>query len=198
MPHFSMLLGGRLISVIPNASWELRWPTIEDLFISAIGTIDADKVQVLEMALGRLPADDATTGRLCWPPFVLNLHAAFARYAVRLWPTGPLAIAESPHADEGTIVRVLNNVLCPAHGADRFSSRLQARTVDALVRAERIGDPVLTFWAAMGHSARLPACAGDIREVDRCIEIHGSMAQKGSTNRSSTGVHKLWTSASVR
>ena len=41
-----------------------------------------------------------------------------------------------------------------------------------LSRAERVGDPVLLFWAR--HQRHIAAaCAGDIDEVDRCLEILG-------------------------
>ena len=49
------------------------------------------------------------------------------------------------------------------------------RSADALARAEKIGDPVLLFWAA--SLRRLgAACSGDIAEVDRCDELAGSLA----------------------
>ena len=143
-------------------------------FYSAIGTIDADKVQVLEMALGRLPAEDANRA-LVLATLCAELAHGSSLDRRQALAAEALAIAESS-ADEGTIVRVLNNVFVPLM-VPPLLEQTTARTVDALVRAERIGDPVLTFWAAMWR-ASIAACAGDIREVDRCIEIHGSMAQK--------------------
>ena len=50
------------------------------------------------------------------------------------------------------------------------------RTADALVRAERIGDPVQLFWAAQWR-AEAAARAGDIDEMDRCIALNGAMAE---------------------
>ena len=47
-------------------------------------------------------------------------------------------------------------------------------TADALVRAERVGDPVLLFWATQWR-AEAAARAGDIDEMDRCIDIRGSL-----------------------
>ena len=50
-------------------------------------------------------------------------------------------------------------------------------TEDALVRAERVGDPVLLFL--MAHSRATAAfLAGDIDEMDRCIEIMCTLAEQ--------------------
>jgi tetratricopeptide (TPR) repeat protein len=51
----------------------------------------------------------------------------------------------------------------------------QARAAEGLVRAERIGDPVLLFWAAQWRS-EAAARTGDLDEMDRCIAIHEAMA----------------------
>lgn len=45
------------------------------------------------------------------------------------------------------------------------------------MRAERIDDPVLLFWAAQWR-AESAARAGDLDEMDRCIAIHGAMVQR--------------------
>jgi tetratricopeptide (TPR) repeat protein len=50
-------------------------------------------------------------------------------------------------------------------------------TADALLRAERLGDPVLLFSAAeMRHIAAV--LSADIDEADRCLEIMGSLAER--------------------
>ena len=50
-------------------------------------------------------------------------------------------------------------------------------TADALVRAERVGDPVLLFLGGTSRATRRSR-AGDIDEMDRCIEIMGSLAEQ--------------------
>ena len=52
-----------------------------------------------------------------------------------------------------------------------------AWSAEALRRAERVGDPVLLFWAAR-HRAGAAARAGDIDEMDRCFDIVGSLAEQ--------------------
>ena len=68
----------------------------------------------------------------------------------------------------------LNHIAYPLQVPSQCGQTL-ARTADALVRAERVGDPALLFPAAyFRYSAA--AAAGDIDEVDRCYEIIGSTA----------------------
>ena len=133
-------------------------------WLSAAGAVDTEKVEVLELALDRIAADDPdralVLATLCQE---LNFgerdrRDALAREAV--------AIARKS-GDDVTIVRVLNGVHDPAN-------LLQALdwSADALLRAERIGDPVLLFLAADRRFSA--AClAGNIDEADRCLEIMG-------------------------
>ena len=86
-----------------------------------------------------------------------------------------LAIAASS-GDDATIARVVNQVLFPLLVPSMFEQQL-TWTADALARAERVGDPVLLFL--MAHSrATAVFLAGDIDEMDRCIEIMCSLADQ--------------------
>jgi class 3 adenylate cyclase len=139
-------------------------------WVTEPGVVDADKVEILELALDRVSADDPDRAlvlvTLCQElqfSETLGRREALAHEAV--------AIARNS-GDDATIVRVFNSV--------SFSAPLPqalAWSADALVRAERIGDPVLLFLVADGRlfaSSR----AGDIDEVDRCLEIMGSTVEK--------------------
>ncbi len=86
-----------------------------------------------------------------------------------------LAIAESS-GDDATIVRVLNQVILPSLVPTLLEQTL-ARTADAMVRAERLGDPVLLFFAAHARATSV-FLAGDIDEMDRCIEIMCALAEQ--------------------
>jgi len=143
-------------------------------FYSVLGAIDADKVEVLQMALDLLSSDHpdralvlATLCSELTHGSPLERRQALADEAI--------TIAESC-GDDATIVRVLNHVFLPLT-VPSLLRQLLTRTADALVRAERVGDPVLMFWAAQWR-AETAARAGDIGEMDRCIEIHGSMAEQ--------------------
>ena len=141
---------------------------------SATGAIDAAKVEVLELALDRLSAktvDRAVVlATLCAELTVgvpLDRRQALADEA--------LAIAESS-GDDAIVVRVLNLVFFPLMVPSLLEQTL-ARTADALVRAERVGDPVLLYFAARWRSYAAVS-AGDIDEMDRCGEIMGSLAEQ--------------------
>jgi class 3 adenylate cyclase/tetratricopeptide (TPR) repeat protein len=136
-------------------------------WVSAAGAIDTEKVEMLELALDRIAADD--------PDRVLVLatlcqELSFGRRDRRdALARDAVAIARNS-GDDATIVRVLNGA---------FDSLDLSEALDwseeALARAERIGDPVLLFLAA---DRRLTAVsqAGDSEGADRCLEIMGSMA----------------------
>jgi tetratricopeptide (TPR) repeat protein len=143
-------------------------------FVSAIGSIDADKVEILEMVLERLSTEDPdralVLATLCSELAMgspLDRRQALANEAI--------AIAESS-GDDATIVRVLNHIFIPLLVPSLLEQSL-ARTADALIRAERIGDPILlnstAAWRAFAASR-----AGDIDEMDRCLEIAGSLVNQ--------------------
>ena len=78
--------------------------------------------------------------------------------------------------DDATIVRVLNDVSCPL--ACRSCSRKSLeRSAEALQRAERLGDPVLLFWAAAPRAV-IAISAGDVAEMERCFAIAWSLAER--------------------
>jgi len=138
-------------------------------WLSAAGAVDTEKVEVLELALDRSAADDPdralVLATLCQE---LNFgerdrRDALAREAV--------AIARKS-GDDVTIVRVLNGVHDPVNLGQALDW-----SADALLRAERIGDPVLLFLAADRRFSA--AClAGNIDEADRCLEIMELTAER--------------------
>ena len=141
---------------------------------SSIEGIDAEKVEILETALGRLPIDDPDRAfvlatlcqELTWGS-PLERRQALADEA--------LAIAESS-GDDATIVRVSNHLGDPLHIPPLLAQSL-ARTADALTRAQRLGDPVLLFFAA-GYRAMIAPCSGDVDEMDRCLEIEATVVDQ--------------------
>ena len=143
-----------------------------DRGFSVLGNVDADKVEILELALGRLPEyhpDRALVlAKLCEALTYgspLERRQALADEAI--------AIAEAS-GDDATMVRVLNDISYPLLVPQLLEQSL-SHSADAMARAERLGDPVLTFWAAsQRHTAA--ACSGNIDEVDRCLEILGELA----------------------
>jgi class 3 adenylate cyclase len=143
-------------------------------FYSAVGAIDADKVAILEMALDRLTTDNPDRA-LVLATLCSELAHGSPLDRRQTLADEAVAIAESS-GDEAIIVRALNHLYIPLQVPSLLELQL-ARTTDALVRAQRIGDPVLLFWAAWWR-AETAARAGDIDEMDHCIEIQGSMAEQ--------------------
>ena len=131
---------------------------------SAAGSLDEEKVEILELALERISADDPdrvlVLATLCQE---LNFGTRDLRDALS---NEAVAIARNS-GDEATIVRVFNSVFSPVH-----LSQALASSTDALVRAERLGDPVLLFLAADRRFCAA-SLVGDIDEADRCLEIMG-------------------------
>jgi hypothetical protein len=107
-------------------------------FFSSAGSIDTDKVEILEMALDRLPADHTDRalvlatlcGELTWGS-PLERRRALADQA--------LGIAESS-GDDKIIVRVMYQVQPPLRVPELLDASL-AQIADTLERAERVGDP---------------------------------------------------------
>ena len=143
-------------------------------FYSLLGAIDDDKIEILEMALDRLSADN-TDRALVLAALCSELTFGSPLERRRALADEALAIAESS-GDDAIIVRVLNNVFLPLL-VPPLKEQLLFRTIDALVRAERVGDPVLQFWAASWRAVAA-AFAGDIDEVDRCAEIRESLTER--------------------
>ena len=118
----------------PSGSWPPPWPTTGACFSSA-GIIDADKVEILELALERLAADDPDRA------LVLATLCAELTYGSPLERRQALAdeaiaIAEAS-GDDATIVRVLNHVSFPLCVPPLLEQSL-ARSADAL-RSGRAG-----------------------------------------------------------
>ncbi len=142
-------------------------------FYSAVGATDSEKVDVLESALSGLPDQ------------VPERALVLATLCSELAHGSPLerrqALAEEAESianlsgDDTTCVRVLNHLYVPLQVPQLLGPAL-TRTTDALLRAERLGDPALLYWAAMWRY-ETAARAGDIDELDRCLEIHGAMAE---------------------
>jgi class 3 adenylate cyclase len=157
-------------------------------FFSAMGAIDGERVSVLELALERLsderPQRALVLSQLCQELTYgspLEHRLALAEQA--------LTIAEASD-DDSLLVRVINDIVLPLR-VPSLLDRTANWTAEAVTRAERLGDPVLLFWA---HTFRtgVAACLGDIRELDRSIE----MVQRLADHINQSTFH--WISSCVR
>jgi class 3 adenylate cyclase/tetratricopeptide (TPR) repeat protein len=143
-------------------------------FLSNIAAIDSEKVEVLETALARLP-DDTPDRALVLAALCAELAYGSSLERRKALADEAIAIAESS-GDDAVIVRVLNDVSIPLE-VPSLQEEWLTRTADALTRAERVGDPVMLFWAA-NLRVRAAFSAGHIGEADRCIEMQGLLVEQ--------------------
>jgi class 3 adenylate cyclase len=143
-------------------------------YVSNNNITDTDKIEVLETALSRLPADDPDRAMVL---ATLCSELSYGSPLERLQALADeaLAIAESS-GDDATIVRVINHLILPSLVPSQLQQSL-ARTADAMERAERLADPMLLFFAALAQATTVFQ-AGDIDEMDRCIEIMRALAKQ--------------------
>jgi ATP/maltotriose-dependent transcriptional regulator MalT len=129
---------------------------------------------MLERALVLLPSDDSDRA-LVLASLCAELTYGSSLERRQALADGAVAIAESS-SDDAVMVRVINHVGYPLRVPPLLEQSL-AWSADALLRAERLGDPVLLLWAASGR-ALAAGLAGDIDEMDRCLEIGGARAEQ--------------------
>ncbi len=141
---------------------------------AAGGVIDTDKVEILEMALARLSGDNPDRA-LVLAELCEELTYGSPLERRRVLADEALALAETS-GDDATIVRVLNHISYPLLVPSGLEQAL-ARSADALARAVQLGDPVLLLGALIRRQYGA-ACAGDIDELDRCLELAGSLADQ--------------------
>ncbi len=141
---------------------------------STLTDIDTEKVDVLETALALLP-DDHHARALVLANLCQELTFASSLERRRALADEAVALAEAT-ANDAIIVRVLCQICNPLRVPHLLAQDL-AWTADALARAERIGDPVLLFWAASRRNS-VAGCVGNVEEMDRCLAITESLADQ--------------------
>lgn len=141
---------------------------------STSGACDSEKVAQLEMALEHLPPDAADRA------LVLGLLCSELAFGTtlehrRALSAEALSIARAL-GDDAIIVRIQNQMAFSLAVPSLLKSSLEW-TCDALVRAERLGDPLQLYFAAMYRAtAAVRAC--DIAEADRCFAIAGRLVRQ--------------------
>ncbi|PKP95234.1 MAG: hypothetical protein CVT75_02850 [Alphaproteobacteria bacterium HGW-Alphaproteobacteria-14] len=141
---------------------------------STSGAADAEKVAQLELALQRLPPGVVDRARVLG---LLLSELAFGTTLEhrRALSEEALAIARDC-ADEATLVRIQNQMAFSLAVPSLVKQSLEW-TADALARAQRLGDPLQLYFAAMYRAtAAVRAC--DIVEADRCYAIAQELVRK--------------------
>lgn len=141
---------------------------------STSGESDSEKVAQLELALEQLPVGGADRalilGLLCSElafGTTLEYRRALSQEA--------LSIARAL-GDDAILVRIQNQMAFSLGVPSLLKASLEW-TADALTRAQRLGDPLQLYFAAMYRAtAAVRAC--DIAEADRCLAIAGQLVQQ--------------------
>lgn len=141
---------------------------------STSGAADAEKVAQLELALAQLPAGVADRA------LVLGLLCSELAFGTtlerrRALSEEALSIARTL-GDDAIMVRIQNQLAFSLAVPSLLKSSLEW-TRDALTRAERLGDPLQLYFAAMYRAtAAVRAC--DIAEADRCFAIAEQLVRR--------------------
>jgi class 3 adenylate cyclase len=143
-------------------------------FATSAGRVDADKVEVLEMALARLAADHSDRALVLATLCSELTYGSTIEHRQALADEA-LAIAEAS-GDDAVVVRVLTHLATSLCGPSQLE-RLRTWTADALVRAERIGDPALLVGAAT-WCVTVAAFSADTDEMDRHLEMMGPLVEQ--------------------
>ena len=141
-------------------------------YYSTASAIDTDKVEMLEMALDRLTTDNPdralVLATLC-SELPTGAHSNAGRpWPMRRWPSPSPRVTMPPSC--------ACSITSPIPLRCLLLEQALAWTADALVRAERVGDPVLLFWA---HSLASRGCCrgrGHRRDGPLHRDHRGSLA----------------------
>jgi tetratricopeptide (TPR) repeat protein len=142
-------------------------------FFSAIGTIDTAKIEILEMALDRL-SRDSTDRALVLASLCAELAVGGILDRRQVLANEAIAVATST-GDDAALLRVYNLVHVPLAVPPLIEQSL-IRSADALELAERVGDPVLLFFA-LGFRVANMVMAGMLDESRDYFEAQGSVAE---------------------
>lgn len=138
---------------------------------TSAGAVDTDKVEVLETALAHLPGPHPDRARLL---ATLCSELAFGAPLERRQALADEAVAIAEACGDDSVIVWVNRIFDPLFVPSLLEER-RTQSADALARAERIGDPFVLFLAA-GYVVIAAGAAGDIDEIDRCLEIMRSAA----------------------
>ncbi len=143
-------------------------------FYSAVGSADTERIDALERALAKVERDHPDRALVLATLCSELTHGSSLEQRLSLAEEA-IAIARRS-GDDAVMVRVLNHLHIPLQ-VPSMLERTEAWTAEGLELAERVGDPVLVFWAAQWR-VESAARRGDIDELDRCLVIHGDMAEE--------------------
>jgi class 3 adenylate cyclase len=143
-------------------------------YFSALGKVDTDRVDTLELAIEAL-REECPDRALLLASLCSELTYGSSLERRRSLAAEAEAIAHRMD-DDTTVVRVQNLLAVPLDVPPLLDECL-ARSREALERSRSIGDPVLVYWANALH-ALAAARSSDVEQHDRCLDVMGSLAEQ--------------------
>ncbi len=142
--------------------------------VSGMGMVDQERIDVLEKALDAQGDTDTSQHALLLATLAAEL--SFTEDAGRFVTLAIDAEAMARRiGDEAPLLRVLNLAFLPLWWPENFARTMSA-TEEALELADRVGDPVAKFWAAM-HRTIAMANAVDRAGMDAALALASSLAE---------------------
>ncbi|HUQ51715.1 MAG TPA: AAA family ATPase, partial [Gammaproteobacteria bacterium] len=117
--------------------------------VSSVGAVDGERIAMLEAALDAIGNDDTPERARLLATLAAELPFNGDHERVCAIATDAEAVARRL-GDDATLVAVLNLTALPLWVPDNFT-RSVAASQEALTLADRLGDPVAAFWAAMNR-----------------------------------------------
>ena len=143
--------------------------------VSNIGALDEERIGMLERALAAVAGADSREQALLLAALAAELPSAGDLRRGRALGADAEAMARRL-GDHETLLRVLNLTFLPRWTPDGFA-RTVAASQEALTLAERVGDPVARFWAAL-NATYATASSADRAGIDAALELASSLARE--------------------
>ncbi len=143
-------------------------------YFSTTGSIDDERVTVLEAAIRDAPPGDPRRAQL------LALLAAELLWSAdherrKALSDEAVELARSA-GDREALVNVLTLRVTAVWWPETLAERLET-TAEMVALAEALGDPVRQFWA-LDWRAMTSVQAGDVADADRCLDLLGRFADR--------------------
>ena len=143
--------------------------------VSSIGTVDAERIAMLEAALAAAADGDSQARARLLATLAAELPFSGDLRRVRALAADAESLARRL-GDDATLLGVLNLTFLPLWVPDGFG-RTVAASQEALTLAGQVGDPVARFWATVNRVYAMSSSA-DRGGIDAALELATALAQE--------------------
>ncbi len=143
--------------------------------VSSVGTIDAERIAMLERALSAVDGRDSQAGALLLASLAAELTFSGDIARIRVIADSAESMARRL-GDDATVLRVLNLTFLARWVPDGLE-RNAAASHEALLLADQVGDPFARFWAALNRVYAM-ASGVDRRELDAAMDLAELVARE--------------------